>query len=87
MRRGIWVAAALAMWACGQAAEVRVDESKGIPPVKGSTEVALGSFTCGMPIVSGDVTVQTKVVGNGCELSFDKDVPSFAPRTTRTFPI
>ena len=75
MRRGIWVAAALAMWACGQAAEVRVDESKGIPPVKGSTEVALGSFTCGMPIVSGDVTVQTKVVGNGCELSFDKDVP------------
>jgi len=75
MRHGIWVVAALTMWACGQAAEVRVDESKGIPPVKGSTEVALGSFTCGMPIVSGDVTVQTKVVGTGCELSFDRDVP------------
>lgn len=75
MRHGSWVVAALTMWACGQAAEVRVDESKGIPPVKGSTEVALGSFTCGMPIVSGDVTVQTKVVGNGCELSFDRDVP------------
>lgn len=75
MRHGSWVVAALTMWACGQAAEVRVDESKGIPPVKGSTEVALGSFTCGMPIVSGEVTVQTKVVGNGCELSFDRDVP------------
>ncbi|MDP1915247.1 MAG: hypothetical protein Q8L14_03310 [Myxococcales bacterium] len=75
MRQGSWVVAALTMWACGQAAEVRVDESKGIPPVKGSTEVALGSFTCGMPIVSGEVTVQTKVVTNGCELSFDRDVP------------
>ena len=75
MRHGSWVVATLTMWACGQAAEVRVDESKGIPPVKGSTEVALGSFTCGMPIVSGEVTVQTKVVGNGCELSFDRDVP------------
>lgn len=75
MRQGIWAMAALTMWACGQAAEVRVDESKGIPPVKGSTEVALGSFTCGMPIVSGEVTVQTKVVTNGCELSFDRDVP------------
>lgn len=75
MRHGSWVVAALTMWACGQAAEVRVDESKGIPPVKGSTEVALGSFTCGMPIVSGEVTVQTKVVTNGCELSFDRDVP------------
>ncbi|MDP3232940.1 MAG: hypothetical protein Q8N26_09195 [Myxococcales bacterium] len=75
MRHGSWVVAALTMWACGQAAEVRIDESKGIPPVKGSTEVALGSFTCGMPIVSGEVTVQTKVVGDGCELSFDRDVP------------
>ncbi len=75
MRHGSWMVAALTMWACGQAAEVRVDESKGIPPVKGSTEVALGSFTCGMPIVSGEVTVQTKVVTNGCELSFDRDVP------------
>ncbi len=76
MRHGSWVVAALTMWACGgQVAEVRVDESRGIPPVKGSTEVALGSFTCGMPIASGDVTVQTKVVANGCELSFDRDVP------------
>lgn len=70
------ILAALAVAACGgQAAEVRVDESKGIPPVKGTTEVQLASFTCGMPIVSGDVTVQTKVVAAGCELSFDRDVP------------
>lgn len=63
-------------FSCGQVAtEVRVDETKGIPPVKGSTEVALSSFTCGMPITSGQITVQTKVVQGGCELSFDKDVP------------
>lgn len=61
---------------CGPvAAEVRIDETKGIPPVKGTQEVALGTFTCGMPITSGDITVQTKVVMGGCEFSFDKDVP------------
>ena len=75
MRHGLVVLATAAVMACGQAAEVRVDETKGIPPVKGTTEVQLGTFTCGMPITSGDVTVQTKTVAEGCELSFDKDVP------------
>lgn len=65
----------MTMLACGQAAEVRIDETKGIPPVKGTTDVQLGSFTCGMPITSGGVTVQTRMVANGCELSFDQDVP------------
>lgn len=56
-------------------AEIRIDETKGIPPVKGNQEVQLGTYTCGMPITSGEVTVQTKVVTGGCEFSFDKDVP------------
>lgn len=77
MRHGSAVLAAVVVvaMACGQAAEVRIDETKGIPPVKGTTEVQLGSFTCGMPITSGEVTVQTRTVVEGCELSFDKDVP------------
>lgn len=69
------VLGAMTVLACGQAAEVRIDETKGIPPVKGTTDVQLGSFTCGMPITSGGVTVQTRMVANGCELSFDQDVP------------
>lgn len=60
--------------ACG-AVEYRIDETKGVPPVKGSTEVQLGaSFTCGTPITSGQYTVTTKVVTGGCELSFEQDV-------------
>lgn len=60
--------------ACG-AVEYRIDETKGVPPVKGSTEVQLGaSFTCGSPITTGQYTVTTKVVTGGCELSFDQDV-------------
>jgi hypothetical protein len=64
----------LVVGACGPA-EVRVDETKGIPPVKGTTEVSLQNFTCGMPITAGEVRVETKVVMGGCELSFDRDVP------------
>lgn len=75
MRQHVLVAMALVVMACGQAAEVRIDETKGIPPVKGTTDVQLGTFTCGQPITSGDVTVQTKTVSGGCELSFDRDVP------------
>ncbi len=66
----------LTVAACGPiSTEVRVDETKGVPPVKGTEEIQLSSFTCGMPITSGQFTVQTKVVQGGCELSFDKDVP------------
>ncbi|MDX2011593.1 MAG: hypothetical protein SFW67_15440 [Myxococcaceae bacterium] len=72
--RASWVGLGLLMCACGPA-EVRVDETKGIPPVRGTTEVALQRFTCGMPITSGDVRVETKVVSDGCELSFSRDVP------------
>ena len=75
MRLSVPVVAAMVVCACGVAPEIRVDESKGIPPVKGTTEVQLGTLNCGMPITSGDVTVQTKMVAGGCELSFDRDVP------------
>jgi hypothetical protein len=74
MRHGFWVVAGLSMCACGPA-EVRIDDSKGIPAVKGTTEVQLGTFTCGTPIVAGEVMVQTRAVSGGCELKFERDVP------------
>jgi len=58
---------------CGPV-EVRLDETKGIPAVKGSTEVNMPALTCGMPITSGDYTITTRVVTGGCELSFHQDV-------------
>jgi hypothetical protein len=67
--------AAVAVMACGGSPEIRVDETKGIPAVKGTTQIALASYTCGQPISSGDVTVTTTVVSGGCQFSFDKDVP------------
>ncbi|MEW5742106.1 MAG: hypothetical protein AB1938_24535 [Myxococcota bacterium] len=73
--RGV-LATAVAVWvtACGPV-EYRIDETKGVPAVTGSTEVQLGgSFTCGTPITSGQYTVSTKVVTGGCEFSFDQDV-------------
>lgn len=74
MRRALVTAVAVAAAACGPV-EYRIDETKGVPPVKGSTEVQLGgSFTCGTPITSGQYTVTTKVVTGGCEFSFDQDV-------------
>ncbi len=73
-KRTLWMAA-LVLVACGGSAELRVDETKGIPPVKGSTEISLATYTCGQPITSGEVTVTTTVVAGGCQFSFDKDVP------------
>lgn len=71
--------------ACGPA-EVRLDETRGIPPVKGTTEVQLDTFTCGQPITASDVTVTTKVVTGGCELSFDKDVEVVKASDYQTIP-
>ncbi|MFZ5441783.1 MAG: hypothetical protein ACOZQL_17400 [Myxococcota bacterium] len=61
---------AMALAACGPV-EVRIDETKGVPSVKGQTEVSLSSFTCGQPIAAGDKTVTTKMVTGGCEFTFD----------------
>lgn len=60
---------------CGPV-EVRLDETRGIPSVTGSTEVQISALSCGTPITSGQYTITTRVVTNpaGCELSFHQDV-------------
>lgn len=68
---GAWLAVLVV--GCGPA-EVRLDEKKGIPAVKGTTDVQLDTLTCGQPVTSGQYTVATRVVTGGCELSFDQDV-------------
>lgn len=73
MKRLLTVVTALLMAACGPV-EVRIDETKGLPPVKGSTEVTLGSFTCGQPVSAGEKMVQTRVVAGGCEFTFDDSI-------------
>jgi hypothetical protein len=73
MIRTSLITLALALCACGPL-EVRIDETKGIPAVQGTTTVDLSTYTCGSPITAGDYTITTKVVTGGCELSFDKDV-------------
>lgn len=70
----LWV---LGMWGCGPL-EYRVDESQGVPNLEGDTSVNLGTFTCGQPIVEGGRTVATKLVADGCELTFEETLPLFA---------
>lgn len=63
----------LALSACGPV-EFRIDESKGVPTLEGSTEVDLGSFTCGETLPAGDQQVKTRVVSGGCEFTFDDSI-------------
>lgn len=71
MRRWTALLMGLGLVGCGPV-EVRLDETKGIPAVKGRTEVTLGTFTCGQPISTGDnKPVATRVVPGGCELTFE----------------
>lgn len=73
LRRGLLVGA-LALSACGPV-EFRVDETKGVPALKGSTEVTVPTnFTCGQAIPTGQYTVQTRAVNGGCEFSFSENV-------------
>ncbi len=73
-RRGaVGVLLAALVVGCGPA-EVRLDETKGIPAVKGTADVQLDTLACGQPITSGPYTVSTRAVAGGCELSFDQDV-------------
>ena len=65
------VLVAMALTACGPA-EIRIDETKGVPPVKGDTEITISTnFTCGQAIPAGDKMVATRVVTGGCEFTFD----------------
>lgn len=74
MTRRAAMTVAFLLAGCGPV-EVRIDETKGVPSVKGDTEVTLGtSFTCGQPIAAGTKTVATRVVGDGCEFTFDDTV-------------
>lgn len=59
--------------ACGPL-EYTLDNSVGIPPIRGSSEVALSSFNCGDTIPAGKLTVATRAVAEGCELSFGEEV-------------
>jgi hypothetical protein len=65
MKRAVMCLAVIGVTGCGPV-EVRIDETKGVPAVKGQTEVSLSSFTCGQPLTAGDKTVATKVVTGGC---------------------
>lgn len=68
-RSAVWVV--LALTACGPV-EVRIDETRGIPPVKGQTEITLSTtFTCGQTLPAGTKTVTTRAVTGGCEFTFD----------------
>lgn len=69
----------LAAWSLGMAAcapaEIRIDETQGVPEVKGSTEVTIPTnFMCGTAIAAGNKTVATRAVTGGCEFTFDDNV-------------
>jgi hypothetical protein len=64
---------------CGPV-EIRIDETKGVPSLKGTTEVTINTnFTCGQALPAGDKTVTTKVVTGGCEFTFDDTVEVLKP--------
>jgi len=72
-------AAAVAVSACGPV-ELRIDETKGVPSIKGSTDVTISTtFTCGQAIPAGTKMVTTKVVSGGCEFTFDDSIEVLKP--------
>lgn len=77
LRRSVMLAV-LALAGCGPV-EFRIDESKGVPSVKGSTEIDLGTFTCGQTLPSGEGDVKTRVVPDGCEFTFDESIDVLKP--------
>lgn len=72
LRRAVTLAV-LALSACGPV-EFRIDETKGVPSLKGSTEVDLGTFTCGQTLPAGERTVKTREVPGGCEFTFEDSI-------------
>lgn len=67
-----------ALLSCGPA-EIKVGARSGIPAITGSTTITLDTFVCGEPISSGGETVQTKVVPEGCELTYSRTTPLMQP--------
>lgn len=77
-RSAVLVVVAWGLAACGPV-EVRIDETKGIPSVKGDTEVSIPTnFTCGSTIPTGTKTVTTRTVADGCEFTFDDTIEVLA---------
>lgn len=72
-RSAVFAVMAFGFAACGPV-EVRIDETRGVPAVKGQTEISLASYTCGQPIAAGTKSVATRVVPGGCEFTFDDTV-------------
>lgn len=85
MARRFSVLMAFGLVACGPV-ELRIDETKGVPAVKGQTEISLASFTCGQPIATGTKSVATRVVPGGCEFTFDDNVDVLAPSDYSSIP-
>lgn len=77
LRRSVMLAV-LALAGCGPV-EFRIDESKGVPSVTGSTEVELGTFTCGQTLATGEGDVKTREVPGGCEFTFDESIDVLKP--------
>lgn len=75
----------LALVGCGPV-EVRIDETKGVPALKGDTEINLASYTCGQPIAAGTKSVATRVVPGGCEFTFDDTLDVLAPSDYSSIP-
>jgi hypothetical protein len=68
------VLAAVGLVGCGPV-ELRIDETRGVPTLKGTTSVTIdASFTCGADLPAGGKTVHTRAVTGGCEFSFDDTV-------------
>lgn len=78
MRR-LLIPAVLVFVGCGPV-EIRIDETKGVPSLKGNTEVSIATnFMCGMDLPAGDKTVKTRVVTGGCEFTFDDTIDVLNP--------
>lgn len=73
MLRRIMLPLAMTLTACS-AAELRIDQSKGVPSVSGTQTVDLGTYQCGDTLPAGDYTVVTTPVSGGCQFSFNGTV-------------
>ncbi|MFT3713850.1 MAG: hypothetical protein QM817_39830 [Archangium sp.] len=77
--RHLLIAVAVVIAGCGPV-EIRIDETKGVPSLKGTTEVSIATnFTCGQSLPAGDKMVTTRVVTGGCEFTFDDSIEVLKP--------
>jgi hypothetical protein len=80
--------ACTALCACSAPA-VRVGASDGIPPIQGSSNFSLDTFSCGQTITTQDGYTVTSTVVSGstdCQISFDNDVQLLKPSDYQNIP-